>query len=61
MNVTPGTWYRLRLDAVGSRVRGYVNGRLLIEATDPQPTSGRQGLMTYRAAADFDDYRAIRP
>lgn len=59
--VTPGTWYRLRLDAVGSRVRAYVNGRLRIEATDPQPSNGRTGLLTFRTAADFDDYNAIRP
>jgi hypothetical protein len=61
LNVTPATWYRLRLETIGSRVRAYVNGRLLIEATDPSPHNGRQGVLTYRTAADFDDYRAIRP
>jgi hypothetical protein len=61
LNVTPGTWYRLRLEAVGNRVRAYVNGRLRIEATDPEPFNGRQGLVTYRTAADYDDYLAIRP
>jgi hypothetical protein len=61
LNVTPGTWYRLRLDAVGNRLRAYVNGRLVLESTDPQPSSGRTGVLTYRTAADFDDYRAVRP
>ncbi|HEU4590002.1 MAG TPA: hypothetical protein VFS13_03760 [Steroidobacteraceae bacterium] len=61
LNVTPGAWYRLRLEAVGNRVRAFVNEKLRIEATDPQPFNGRQGLVTYRAAADYDDYRAIRP
>ncbi len=59
--VTPGTWYRLRLDAIGDQLRAYVNGNLVLEATDPQPSGGRTGLVSYRTSADYDDYRAIRP
>ncbi|HUQ09414.1 MAG TPA: family 16 glycoside hydrolase [Steroidobacteraceae bacterium] len=61
LTVTPNTWYTVRLEAVGSRLRTYVNGRLVLEATDPQPVSGRVGLVTYRTAADFDDIRAVVP
>ena len=59
--VTPGTWYRLRLETVGNRVRGYVNGRLVIEATDNAPTAGQAGVITYRTQADFDDFNAVVP
>jgi hypothetical protein len=60
-NVTPGAWYHLRLEAVGNRLRGYVNGRLVIEAVDNQPQSGQAGLLAYRTQADFDDFRAVVP
>jgi hypothetical protein len=59
--VTPNTWYSLRLEAVGSRLRAYVNGRQLLEATDPQPSIGRVGVLGYRTAADYDDFRAVIP
>jgi hypothetical protein len=61
LSVKPNTWYTVRLEAVGSRLRTYVNGRLVLEATDSQPMVGRVGLATYRTAADFDDIRAVIP
>jgi hypothetical protein len=61
LTVTPGTWYRLRLEAIGNRVRAYVNGRLVIEATDDAPTAGQAGVVTYRTQADFDDFNAVVP
>jgi hypothetical protein len=60
-NVTPGAWYRLRLEIVGNRVRGYVNGRLVLEAIDNHPLLGVGGMVTYRTQADFDDFRAVQP
>ena len=59
--VTPGTSYRVRLEAIGSDLRLYVNGRLLAEAVDSAIPQGRYGLVTYRAAADFDNFNASRP
>jgi pectate lyase len=59
--ITLGTWYRLRIEAVGTQVRGYVNGILVAEATDTTHARGAAGPITYRAAVDFDDYRAIQP
>ncbi len=61
LNVTPNTWYTLRLEAVGSRLRAYVNGRMVLEGTDPQPEIGRVGLVGYGAAADYDDFLAVVP
>jgi hypothetical protein len=56
-----GTWYAVRLEAVGSAVRVYVDGELRLEATDTSHAAGRFGLVTYQAAADFDDVRASAP
>jgi hypothetical protein len=61
LTVTPNTWYTLRLEAVGTSLRAYVNGRLVLEAADPQPRIGRVGLVGYRTAADYDDIRAVVP
>jgi hypothetical protein len=60
-NATPGIWYRLRLETIGMQVRAYVNGKLLIEAVDAQPSIGRIALDTQNTSADFDDIRAIQP
>lgn len=59
--ITLGTWYRLRIDAVGDQIRGFVNGVLVAEATDTTHPRGAGGPITNRAAVDFDDYRAIQP
>lgn len=61
MTVTPGTTYRLRLEAIGSALRLYVNGQLMAEAVDSDYPTGRYGLKTYRTAAQFDNFSAIRP
>lgn len=61
LTVTPNTWYAVRLEAVGSQLRAYVNGKLILEVTDPEPVSGLVGLVTYRTAADYDDFRAVVP
>ena len=61
VSVTPGAWVGLRLETVGASVRAYVNGTLVLQVVDPGFTTGRTGLLTYRARASFDDYRAVRP
>jgi len=61
MTVTPGQWYTLRLEQVGNRLRGYVNGVQKFEVVQDQWNSGQVGLITYAAAADYDDFRAVRP
>jgi hypothetical protein len=61
INVTPGTWYALRLEQVGDRLRGYVNGVQKFEVVQDQWNAGQVGLVTYAAAADYDDVLAVRP
>jgi pectate lyase len=51
-----GTFYTLRIDANGSSLSGYVNGTLLLTASDSAFTSGIIGGATYFASAEFDDF-----
>lgn len=61
MTVTPGSTYTLRMEAVGGSLRGYVNGALLVEASDATHKTGRYGLATYSTAAAFQDLTAWEP
>ncbi|GAA4149256.1 hypothetical protein GCM10022251_13860 [Phytohabitans flavus] len=53
--VSLNTWYRLRLEASGSTLRGFLNGQLVATATDSAYASGSIGLASYYASASFDD------
>jgi hypothetical protein len=53
--VTLNRTYRLRLESIGKHHRVYVDGVMLLDAIDGSFSSGRAGLLTYRAAADFDN------
>ncbi|MDG4764704.1 pectate lyase [Solwaraspora sp. WMMD406] len=53
--VTPGSWHTVRLEAFGTDLRGYVDGRALLSTVDSTLGSGRVGLVTYYASASFDD------
>ena len=67
--VTPGRWYTLRVEVVDNRTRVFVDGtQLLSSNADPGPDNpwgvakrGRVGLITYKAAADYDDFVAYQP
>lgn len=60
--VATGTWYDLRLEVIQQSVRAYVNGKLLIEVMEHAYYSqGSGGIVTYKAAADFDNYRETEP
>jgi len=61
LTVSKDASYALRLDAVGNQLRGYVNGRLLVEATDTTHARGMGGVVMYKTSADFLDYRAYQP
>ena len=66
VSIRTGVSYALRLEAVGDRVRLYFNGRLLLQGVDLQPVQAgdlraRFGVMTSRAAAEFDDIKAVQP
>ena len=55
VEVTAGTWRTLRLEAFGTALRGYLDGRLILRALDSSPAAGRIGLGTLNASAEFDD------
>ena len=66
MNAKCGFSFALRIAncckaRVGSSLRFYVNDTLMAEAQDATLPTGRYGLITFNAAADFDNFRAIRP
>jgi pectate lyase len=60
--VTVNTWYDLRLDIVGTKLRVYVNGLLVLEAADSSPhAKGRAGVGAYKTAAEADDFLVVQP
>lgn len=63
MPVASNTWYNLRLDIVGTQLRAYVDGRLVLEATDTSAphAAGRYGVGSYKTAAQADDFLAVQP
>jgi len=56
-----GTPYRLRVEAIGTKLLVYVNDQVRLQASDSSHTQGRSGLVTYRAAASFSGYSAWQP
>ena len=68
--VTTGTWYDLRVEVVGGLTRVFLNNELQFSSNaefGPNPryvspvSKGQVGLATYKATADFDDFRAYQP
>lgn len=53
--LTTGTFYTVKLEAVGTALRGFVNGELKVTATDASHASGKVGFGTFNGAAVFDD------
>ncbi len=47
--------YRLRLEAVGTWIRAYVDGELLAEARDSTHKHGQMGIAMYRTSAEYDN------
>jgi hypothetical protein len=61
LTVTPGTWFNLRLDAIGNELRGFVNGVQVVQATDGIHAEGQGGLLTFKAAAEWQNYLSWQP
>jgi hypothetical protein len=59
--IATGTTYRVRLEAIGTSIKVYVNGVLQLEATDSAHSSGGVVLRTYRAATQYDNVQVLRP
>lgn len=50
-----GRTYRLRLEAVGTALRAYVDGNLVLQARDSSHAAGRAGLTMWKTSADYDN------
>lgn len=61
MKARTGTTYTLRLQVRGEVLRGYVDGKLLVDTTDSTHTTGKIGLGTHDATADFDNVTVTTP
>ncbi|GFO64001.1 DUF1080 domain-containing protein [Geomonas paludis] len=58
--VPSGTWQELRVEVKGSDIRGYLNGKLVVEARDGTFKAGGVGLWTKADSVTcFDDVKAI--
>jgi hypothetical protein len=47
--------YRVRLEAIGTRLRAFVDDQLLAEADDSALSHGQAGVMMYKTRADYDN------
>ncbi|HLA70224.1 MAG TPA: hypothetical protein VK624_01860 [Steroidobacteraceae bacterium] len=61
LTVSPNAPFVLRLEAIQDRLRVYVNDVLRIERSGADIVTGKVGVVTYRAAASFDQYSAVEP
>lgn len=61
--VQPNVSYRVRFEAIGTRLRVYVNGTLRAEATDASLTRAVSsvGVAMYKAALDVDNFLVVQP
>lgn len=55
------TRFRLKLSAVGTNLKGYVDDVLYIDITDASLASGKIGLRTDVMVARFDNVRVTKP
>ena len=55
MVISPNVSYRLQVWAISNRIRVFVDGALKIDLDDATYSAGSVGLMSYTAAASFDN------
>ncbi|WP_436524772.1 pectate lyase [Actinoplanes sp. HUAS TT8] len=48
-------WHTLRIDASGTTIKGFLDGTAIATATGTLTATGRIGLVTAKASAEFDD------
>ncbi len=46
VNVESGKWQELRVENTGNRIQGFLNGQMVVEATDDTFSAGRVGIWT---------------
>ncbi len=67
--VNTGAWYTLRVDLVNDTTRVFVNGEQVFTTSKPlgpanpdeTHSKGNVGIISYKAAAEFDDFLASQP
>jgi hypothetical protein len=59
--INQGQLYRLRFEAIGTKLVLYVNDQVRLQAHDSSLSQGRSGLVTYRASASFRGYSSWQP
>ena len=60
VRVAAGQWHELRFELISDRLRGYLNGQLVVEATDSTYRAGRIGLWTKADSVTcFDDVTVV--
>jgi pectate lyase len=59
--ITSGTWYTIRLSAIGSTLEAYVDGALVASATDTSIAEGGIAVGATNATAEFDDVSVSVP
>lgn len=56
--VASGQWQELRVEMIGNRMRGFLNGQMVNEATDDSYKAGKVGLWTKADSVTcFDDFQ----
>jgi hypothetical protein len=53
--LTLGHTYRFRLEAIGTRIRAFLNGELVAEAVDDAHPRGKVGLAMWRTVSEYDN------
>ena len=59
--VVAGQWQELRVEATGDRLRGSLNGQLVVEANDATYKAGRVGLWTKADSVTCFDDLSVKP
>ena len=55
-----GAWHDLKLEVHWRDVKGYLDGKLYLEHTLPEPMSGKVGLWSKADSyMHFDDYKVL--
>ncbi len=58
---TAGQWQELRVEAAGDRLRGFLDGKLVVEVTDATYKAGRVGLWTKADSVTCFDDLTVKP
>jgi pectate lyase len=56
-----GVTYHVRMEMIGTSIKVYIDGELLLEATDSAHTTGGVILRMVRASTQYDNVQVLRP